>query len=430
MRFWSPWSWIVVIGMMVFASCAKKDETPPVIIISNPGENAVFDIYDTVHVQFSVSDETELVSASIKIVNTDFIPVTASISVTVSGNQQSGSGSIVIDDKQLPSADYFVLVSASDGTNDQLEYVAIRINEIPKARRAIYFADANGSGMSNIMLVDSLFQAMQLFVFPGQDVLKVTVNSDRDQLSLIGHFSTGIKTYSLQNHSLLWQDETFSLAQTPRYNDLFIYGNSVYTSLYDRELRAYNSSGSLTMNLNMADHRPQTIYADANYVLVEKQLIGTENHVLDAYHAATRAYLWRLELPMDLVSICRLQSDQVLLFGNDGGQAKVLQYDIGDNGYWEPRQLPAGKVLAAAKMDGLTFAIAHGSGLYAYTYSPNYLNQILPGSVFQTVVFDEDNGVLIAAEGNMLKQLSASGQVLNTLAHSDSILSVAIHYTK
>jgi hypothetical protein len=184
------------------------------------------------------------------------------------------------------------------------------------------------------------------------------------------------------------------------------------------------------MNLPTADYRPQSIYVDASYILIEKQLVGSDIYVLDVYHASTRAFLWRLELPMDLFSICALQNDQVLLFGNDGDQARVLQYDIGDNGYWEPRQLPSGKGLVAAKMDGLTFAIAHESGLYAYTYSPNFLNQIIPGSTFRSVVFDEDSGVLIAAEGSMLKQMSLNGQVLNTLAHSDSIVSVAIHYTK
>ncbi|MBL4587347.1 MAG: hypothetical protein JKX84_09875 [Flavobacteriales bacterium] len=211
--------------------------------------------------------------------------------------------------------------------------------------------------------------------------------------------------------------------------DLFCYGDQVFTTLYDQEIRSYTGSGSLTMNLITTDNRPKTIYADDKYLMVMQNPVGTETHILKVYHAQTRAFLWQLQVPMDVVSICKLDDDKVLLFGNDGNQARVLQYEVVNNGYWQPRQLPEGKLLDAEKMDGQTFAIAHEMGLYSYTYNPNFLNQIRP-LVYQDVCYDVAANVLVAASSNMLEEISVSGQVLNIITHSDSIGSIGVHYTR
>ena len=109
----------------------------------------------------------------------------------------------------------------------------------------------------------------------------------------------------------------------------------------------------------------------------------------------------------------------------------MLLYNVENNSYWEPRLLPPGKLLHAVKGEGQTYFLAHESGLYSYTYSPNYLNQIGAIDAYQLLCFDRADGLLIGASGNEVRLIAGmQGDVVATFAHSDSIVSLDIHYTK
>ncbi|MCF8463717.1 MAG: hypothetical protein K9G41_02670 [Flavobacteriales bacterium] len=428
MRFYLHLCFVVLVLSVV--SCQKKDTVSPSVAILQPLEGAVYFVYDTVFVSITAVDETELVSVTAKLVDANFIPNGAQSVVNINATTNTGAAELVIDDKLIETAYYYVLVTAFDGANEQREFRKIRIIGLPKERRAIYFSASSGNGMGAVYKLDSLFQASLLWVQLNQDVKKICINSLDDRLTLIGNYSTGLKTYDIKTGAVVWSDDVFPVAQTQRYMDVASYKRDVFTAIYDREIRKYNLSGGLNFNEPTGIYRPETIYVDDNYFVVEMELVGDNDHFLFVYHASTHALLWTLDVPMDVVAICELQDDEVLLFGNEGGNAKVLHYDMGNNEYWEPRQLPTGMLLSAVKMDGLSFAISHENGLYAYTYSPNYLNLMRSGIVYQNVCFDVDRNTLIAASGSSLEELSTIGQLINTVVHSDSITSIDIHYTR
>ncbi|MFT4595582.1 MAG: hypothetical protein ACI85G_001515, partial [Psychroserpens sp.] len=79
---------------------------------------------------------------------------------------------------------------------------------------------------------------------------------------------------------------------------------------------------------------------------------------------------------------------------------------------------------------GLNFAIAHESGLYSYTYNPNFLN-MLSADNYQDIVFDVDNNTVIGAVQNTVNEVSVvNGAMINSFAQADSITSIDIHYTR
>lgn len=416
----------LVLLTVLFSSCRKKDTDPPTVQILQPSENSSFNVFDTITVRFSVHDETELTSVTIKLLNLDQIPVLNSIEADVPGNGFEASAQLVIDDKLLETADYYVTVIARDGTNEKRSFRKARVNALPKQRRGIYCSTAAGQ----IWKIDSLFQSSTLYLLPGHDILRMSVNSLSDRLTVAGNFSTRIANYDLKTGSMVWSDEVFQVAQTPRYRDLVGHGNDVYAALFDREIRSYGLGGSLTFNQQTGDYRPELIYVDDNFLVIEMELVGANDHFIFVYQASTKALLWQMDIPMDVKAICPFDSDEVMLFGNEGGDAKVLLYNMADNGYWEPRQLPVGEILTACELETKHYAISHADGLYAYTYSPNYLNLIRNGTIYQDVNYDVDNGVIIGATQNVMEEMTMNGNVLNTISLSDSISSFDIHYTR
>ena len=429
MRF-AEYSWFLIVLLLVvlWQACKKVDEIGPAVNISQPSEGTLYSIYDTIRVQFTAYDETKLNSIDLKLVNSDFVPVSSTVNENPESASSNYTSEVVIGDKLLETADYYVLVSASDGRNETREFRKVRISALPKKRRAVYFSDSNIPAI--IWKLDSSFQNLVSWSQPAQDILKLCINSLSDRLTVVGSYSTVIRTYNIDNSAAVWSDEVFPVSQTERYLDLLCHKNEVYVSIYDREIRSYNANGALTMNQFTGNHRPETIFANDDFLLVEQNLVGDDKHFVFVYHAATRALLRQIELPMDVVSVCPLEQNRVLIFGNEQGQARVFDYDIATNGYWEPRQLPTGNIIDVVKMDGMTYGIAHEDGLYSYTYSPNYLNLIRPGVVYNDLCFDLDKGTIIGASLNLLEELAPNGQVVNSVVHSENISSVDIHYTR
>lgn len=419
---------LLALCVLVLFSCKKKDEIPPSVDFITPNEGAIYNVYDTVHARFTATDETGLQHVFAQILDENFIPIGPSETVSISSSNSQGSAEIVIEDKLLTTGDYYILASASDGKNETREFREIRIIALPKKRRAIY---ASTHGQSDLIWeVDSLFQGGNQWLQPTQDILKLCVNSQQDRLTVIGNISTSIQSFDITSKGLVWSDDAVNVNQIQRYTDVYCYNSVIYAALYDRELRSYDLSGSLKLNEQTGNFRPETLYADATYFVVEMKLVGGDSHHIFVYNRQTNALLWQQEIPMDIKAICALQNDEVLLFGNSGNQARLLHYDVGSNGYWEPRQLPSGTLSDAVKLEGLNFAIAHENGLYAYTYNPNFLNQIGTLS-YQDICYDVDNATVVGASQNVLEEIHpVNGTIINSFIVGDSVTSIDIHYTR
>lgn len=429
MQFAKPKYLILYFLLGIFLdACKQKDEVFPSISIIQPTTGTIYNVYDTVFVSVEAMDETELRSVNVRLVDANFVSIGITVSVSINASNSEGSAELIITDKQLETGTYHVVATAFDGINESHAYQEIRIIELPRERRGIFFSTQGQFGQ--IWRLDSLFSTVDSWVSPMQDIGKLCVNSRLDRITVAGNVSRELQTFDLANTSILWFDEAVNVTQIQRFTDLLCFENTVYAAFYDKEIRSYSASGSLTMNVLTGNYRPEVLYADDIFLVAGMTLVGGNTNHIFVFNRLSRVLLWQQQLPMNVKAICQLENDEVMLFGNDGNQARVLHYDIGNNAYWEPRQLPEGRILDAVKLESQRFGIAHETGLYSYTYNPNYLNQI--GSIqYQDICFDVDYGTLIGATGNTLNEIhTTNGQLLSIITASDSITSLDIHYTK
>lgn len=421
---------IAICGIML-AACADKDTEPPVITLLAPLENDAFAVFDTIQAVYEVTDERIVESVTIKLVNQDFIPVSAQVTQAIGKAIHAGFAELVIDNRQLESGKYYLLLSATDGTNDRNAFVSLQIAALPFERRAVYFADLQTQGNSGIFKVDSLFSAIIPYASAGQDIGRLLVNSAHDRVTVSGIKGTGIVQYDLMGTGQQWAASASNQPPAPTFHDMATNGGNVFLSLFTRELRGYTLDGALMLNRQFEHDRPHTLYADDQHLIVELREIGGEQNRLLVLRQNNFSEKWIASIPMQIAAICPRSSSEVFLFGNDNGQARALLYNTESNGWWEPRQLPPGRVIHAVKGDGQIYFLALESGLYAYTYSPNFMNTLRAGEQFQRLRFDQADGLLIGASGNALKVVAPqSGNVIATMMHTDSITDLDIHYTK
>jgi hypothetical protein len=421
---------LAICGTMLSA-CAERDTDPPLITVFTPQENAPFAVLDTVPVAYQVTDERIVESVTVKLVNQNFIPVSGQVTQTIGKASHNGFAELIIDNRQLESGKYYVLLTATDGTNDRNAYRSVHVAALPFERRAVYFADMQTQGNSGIYKVDSLFSSITPFISGGQDIGRVLVHSADNRITLAGIKGTGITQYDLLGSGQRWATSANNQPPAPTFHDMATDGKNIFLSLFTRELRGYSMNGALILNRQFEHDRPHTLYADDQHLLVELREVGGGQNRLMVLRQNNFSEKWLVTLPMQTVAICPRTSSEVFIFGNDGGQARVLLYNTETNGWWEPRQLPSGRILHAVKGDGQTYFLALESGLYAYTYSPNYLNTLRAGEQLQRLRFDRADALLMGASGNSLKVIAPqNGAVIATMSHTDSITDLDIHYTK
>src|SRR5574337_721734 len=104
--------------LVLFIRCKKdEDAIPPVVTISSPYENQVFDVYDLFSIKANISDDKQLTSINIKLLNEQQSVVQVPVALTVSGKQLTLDRKYELYDVHLPSGYYYLRIEASDGVN-------------------------------------------------------------------------------------------------------------------------------------------------------------------------------------------------------------------------------------------------------------------------------------------------------------------------
>src|SRR5687767_12465794 len=111
---------IFIIPVWMFSSCRKKVNDPAEINIISPLPGSAFSPGDTIKVEATMSDDDELGTATLKILNASYTPVNQQQSISMSGvNSYHLEADYIIDNPYLESGNYFFAITVSDGNEDE-----------------------------------------------------------------------------------------------------------------------------------------------------------------------------------------------------------------------------------------------------------------------------------------------------------------------
>ena len=124
--------------IFIFSFCAiffacKKDKTvdSPTVQITAPAGLQTFSVFDTLTVKATVNDPQGLKSVTIYLSTGNPTPVLPSSSVTITSNSMSFSWPYILSDLHMASGQYYITVSASNGTNTTYAYQKIYVDAAP-----------------------------------------------------------------------------------------------------------------------------------------------------------------------------------------------------------------------------------------------------------------------------------------------------------
>ncbi len=415
-----------------FSACKKNDDINPVVKINNPVSGQHFIVGDTIHVSADISDDNEITSITVRLLNLSYISVGSDYTIPVSAANYTLNIQFIIDNLNLPSGNYFIAVIATDGHSETNSFVTIYLNELQKEKKGIYIMSASNSSSFNVSKLDSSNNPIPVISITG-DYSGSAIYSRNHELFTLGKITGSFNAFNLDDYSLSWTKPAVSFS-IPTFQNLFFLDDLVYVSYYDGNIKAFDKNGLVKYTVQQQGFfRPGVIYKNDQYFFSEIYYSGTDLTKIASFYLVTGVENLERTIDIDLKNICTLDQDRLLLFGNDliTGQGKIETYSISGNGTSLQHVIPTGSLSHVVQVDNSHYFISHSDGIYSFNYSLGSLIPFVSGFHAYSLEYDELNQELFACSGDQIHVYnSASGSFEYNIVSGDSVMDVRILYNK
>ncbi len=424
-----------ILAILLFACKKEKDKEPPVIVLTSPLENEVFDVNEDIHLDGTISDETAITGAAVSLLDEQGMLAHVTRPIKIKALTTDIDMDYLLDNIHLESGRYQLRVFASDGVNDSYIVRYVNIRATPKVLKKIVVTTAVNATQTNLFTVDTTSNALNANqVFSG-DHLATAVNSYYQLLYHCGKFTGHLKGTTLENNSVILDVAPTIASPVPYFTDFYTSDNVNFVSFYEKQIRGYEQlSGALIYNANAMDNfYPQHLCMNGKVLIAEEQHKLTAEKKLVTFYSTGDAQQ-SCDLHQDVIAFCEKDDAHVFVFGNQAGQGIIQLFDRFANNLWSPYpySLAAGSINSAVKLDANTYLIAHSNGtIYKYEYSSSSVTTYLTGYAVVQLLIDNVSNTLYVVEKNKISTFEPKTlKPLRTITSPEPILEIDLLYNR
>ena len=424
-----------VIFLALLPGCKKEntDSVPPVITIISPSAGTTYDYEEGIPVHASVSDDKQLTSIRIDVTNATNQQFLQSISYLDVGVSKEVNTFIFNDDLYLESGNYFVRITASDGSNESVVYQEITLNEAPTLLQKIYVVKEYDA---NYFEIDSLTTSASTEVagyFNGS--YAVGGIDSRYKICVIGNQEQHvIQTYDANSFQTISGQATIS-SPADYARDIF-YDEATHSFLiggYDGKIWKVNNSGLVstafdTFSALNAEH----LVATDNMVFVHlRHPLGTGQN-MSVYNRSSGTLIQSMTFDdaFDVKGMFVLDDDHILVAGNAGGESLFQVYNNMTNFFNEVFTF-----YDHTEISGVwpgppgRFYVGHADGIVTYDLDIQITSTGLPIQPAK-LVYEKISGNVYAIEPSSIHILNTNATAELGSISGTSYLDVLLLYNK
>ena len=415
-----------------FQSCKDKaDEESPRVIISSPFENETFSTVDTLDVIVKITDNEQIKSLSISLLDENFNGLGVEATYPGSGTDINFGTDFILDQPFFNSGTYYLAVRANDGENIGSGYVQIQLTAIERVIDNYLVVTKNETEaqvyFGNIM--DNLQTALSYAV----DLRGVAFNYRQNILGLAGGTLGDAVFYDMEEIEVLQTIPGFGGNSIPYFMGLN-YSNKTerfYVSQRDGQIKILDKNA---LQISAAQLMPNTfaekVYAYDDSIFAVQKEISSNARVLSKF-SQSGALLNSYSVSGPVRELAKKSQEETFLWidSPDGTVMGILNNSNGSITYPYARQdEPLGAAVEIA--DG-NFVISTSTGLYRYAYS-NGGTAVLNASLVNLtgLYYDDLDGFIYGSKGNIIYQISATGALVNTFTYSDNVVYFGVDYNR
>ena len=385
------------------AGCHKDPpDTPPVVTVDFPAPNSSFDVIDTVNFKVRITDDENIISLKVSLVDDAFTPVENSQSWSINLRAATINDIFLINQPSLPSGNYYLVFKATDNRDYTKKFVPVTLNGIPKKLTNVILFTTN-SQSSTIDILDSTFQSVNSIIFNNQfqDGIASSYQQNIFYLNKNGQLSV----FDASTQDYYWSESNLNTLSHDYLGHLASENPYVLVP-YSCCVRSYGNDGTFyrTYTIPAIEQRPVVSFVSGNYLfVVTKPYTNTPSRMYKYYfNTNVLADSYMLDYFFDPTSIVQPNDDKIFIFGNIQGETKLYEYYFADNIVSTVDGLPTGSFYDAVKIDDQRILISIDGNIYQLnplTYSMIDINPALHG---YDLDYDFLDNTIWLANGNEL----------------------------
>lgn len=415
----------------LFQSCKdKKDEEAPKVTIDMPYENQTFSTVDTIPIVAQITDNEQITSVSVSLVNENFGALGVEKNYSASGGSLNFGVDFVIEEPFLPSGTYYIAVRANDGENIGSGFVKIQLTAIERVIEN-YIVVTNNSTKAQVFIGEDLSSIVQKTEFT-IDLRGAAFNYRQNILGLAGGVIGDASFYEIEEFAVLETIPGYGASSLPYFLGLDYSVSSERFLLMQRDpqIRILDKYAIPNSSIELApSFLPEQTFTVSEDIFVEQKSLSSPNRILARY--ALSGLLFNTYTVLGTVREVSRKSDQEsFVWVDDEEGAKLVILDYTSDLLAEVYTRPGESLYAAKEIENGVFLISTSTGLYRYAYAgggTSVLNQsVMPKELY----YDDLDGFIYGSEDKTLYQLSATGQLVNTQTFPEKIAYFAINYNR
>ncbi|MBL7981096.1 MAG: hypothetical protein JNL52_04720 [Flavobacteriales bacterium] len=397
--------------LLVFSSCRKDkdDQDPPTVSFIAPMEGSTLAVPDTFLVSVSVSDNKEVRSVSVQLLNSSGIPVLPTVTRSVNAASALVSVAMILTSEQLVSGTYSLEVRASDGSNDGRAFRTIYIQGAPWRLRSVYITSPIGApGNALISCIDSVGQLSTWSLSP--ELGGAAIDARSQLLFTCGTFTGALMAQLVGPGGAGWTTPNLhsGAGSIPYFLGLRLDPSDgrLYTGTEDGRIRGWTAEGSSTFNATTVPGNLSHATAVVGGKVISEQVgTGSGLRALVTHAYSSGALLGQFALNMDVLEIYARNDQNALLFGTRDGLGVIQDRNVDLGGTFEIREFAEGPIHAVAQLNTNTYIIAYGDRLARWSYQTDDLSTLATGITAQALAYEPATGALYVGVGNELRRM-------------------------
>ncbi len=416
----------------LFQSCKDKvDAESPRVIISSPYENETFSTVDTLDVIVKITDNEQIKSLSISLLDENYNALGVETTYPGSGTDINFGTDFILDQPFFNSGTYYLAVRANDGENIGSGYVQIQLTAIERVIDNYLVVTKNASQVQ--VYLGNGMDNLQAAISYAVDLRGVAFNYRQNILGLAGGTLGDAVFYDMEEIEVLQTIPGFGGNSIPYFVGLD-YSNKTerfYVSQRDGQIKVLDKNA---LQISAAQLMPNTfaekVYAYDDSIFAIQKAISSNTRVLSKF-SQSGALLNSYSISGPVRELSKKSQEETFLWINrpEGTAMGIVNNINGAITY--PYTRPDEPLGSAVEIANGIFAISTSTGLYRYAYS-NGGTAVLNASLVNltALYYDDLNGFIYGSKGNMLYQISTTGVLVNTFSFSDDVVYFGVDYNR
>lgn len=371
-------------------------------------------MFDTIAVSARVSDETQLTSIVICLMDANNSALQYSLSVPIQSKDFTFNVNYLLTEFHLPSGNYNLSVTANDGSNSTQRNVQIYITESPTVKTGYYIV---GASQPKLIVKYNVAMAQQNTITLNTAFNGMAYGGYKDQLYVNGDISQPMVAYDVNTNAATWS-QPYTGGGLPSFECIASDGRKAYIGYYAGYVRAFTETGQNSTSYfnGSTTLYPYSFFIGSSYAIGVYHDKFVPGDKLSAYFSSSGICTNSTFMPIQVLGIFQWDADHFIFAGNNSlNQAVFYFYTVSTNGLSAAYPLSTAKLLSAAMLDFDNLLLALDDGTLTRYQCSSGNATVLATLKAQKIVYNPKMQELNAAATNAVYTYSVSSNYALTL---------------